>query len=146
MRPFRTPIRAIEDTAAVIAGTAGAVAGATAGAAVGGLGGAYRGAKEGIGIGARSTPAALVTLAAIGAAGLIDWPILLAGGSATLLLRQLRNTNPTPTDTSTGAPDTSIAHPQPTKAANRTIPTPAKPAATRKTATPRKSSTSRGPQ
>ena len=88
-------IRATEDFAAATTSAAGAAAGAVAGAvaggAVGAVGGGLQGIKGGLGLGSRSVPAAALTLAAVGATGLIDWPVLLAVGGTALVLRQLRN-------------------------------------------------------
>lgn len=55
-----------------------------------GVTGATRGARQALGTGPRNTPAAALGVAAVGAAGLVDWPILLAAGGAALVLRQLR--------------------------------------------------------
>jgi hypothetical protein len=83
-------VRATEDVATATTATAGAAVGATIGAAVGALGGGLRGAAAGIATGARSEPAAVVGLAAVGAAGLVEWPLVLAVGGTALALRQLR--------------------------------------------------------
>jgi len=55
-----------------------------------GVTGATRGARQALGTGPRNMPAAALGVAAVGAAGLVDWPILLAAGGAALVLRQLR--------------------------------------------------------
>jgi hypothetical protein len=47
--------------------------------------------QKGIGSGSHSTPAAALTLGALGVAGLIEWPLVLAIGGGALLLRQLNN-------------------------------------------------------
>ena len=88
---------AVATTAAAVTTAAGAVGGAVTGGAVGGISGAAHGVSQGLSSGARSTPAAMLTAAALGAAGLVEWPILLIGGGAVLVLRQLRITPATPT-------------------------------------------------
>jgi hypothetical protein len=87
---MKLTVRATEDVATATTATAGAAAGATIGAAVGAVGGALRGAGTGIAAGARSQPAAVVGLAAVGAAGLVEWPLVVAVGGTALALRQLR--------------------------------------------------------
>ncbi|MDF3311593.1 hypothetical protein P3H15_42195 [Rhodococcus sp. T2V] len=87
----------LKSTARVVTGAgeaATAAVGAVGGAAVGSFGGSIRGAVEGAYDGAqygrRSTPVALATLGAVGAAGLVEWPIVLAAGGTALVLRQFR--------------------------------------------------------
>ena len=82
------------DVASAATSTIGALTAAAAGTAVGAGEGAVKGVGRGLGTGARSTPLAVLGLVGIGAAGIIDWPILLAGGGAALLLRQFRHTAP----------------------------------------------------
>jgi hypothetical protein len=55
--------------------------------------GAAAGVQKGIGSGSHSTPAAALTLGALGVAGLIEWPVVLAIGGGALLLRQLNNSH-----------------------------------------------------
>ncbi len=78
------------DAAGTLTGAAAAVTGAAYGAATGAVTGATRGARQALGTGPRAMPAAALGVAAVGAAGLVDWPILLAAGGAALVLRQLR--------------------------------------------------------
>jgi hypothetical protein len=47
--------------------------------------------QRGIGKGSHSVPAAALTLGALGATGLIEWPLVLAIGGGALILRQLNN-------------------------------------------------------
>ena len=68
---------------------AGAVGGAAVNGVIGGVQGVTTGVQRGIKSGSHSTPAAALTLGAVGAAGLVDWPVVLAVGGAALLLRQL---------------------------------------------------------
>lgn len=84
------------DVASATTSTIGALTAAAAGTAIGAAQGAVKGFGRGLGTGATSTPIAVLGLAGIGAAGLIDWPILLAGGAAALLLRQFRHPTPDP--------------------------------------------------
>ncbi len=73
---------------------AGVVGGAAAGAAAGALRGTATGLARGASAGAASTPAAALGIAALGITGLVDWPILLAGGTTALVIRQLRAASP----------------------------------------------------
>ncbi len=77
-----------------------AAAGAVTGAVVGGVYGSIKGAVTGIGAGTRSgahsAPAAALTLAAVGAVGLVEWPVVLAVGSTGLVMRQLNSAARTP--------------------------------------------------
>jgi hypothetical protein len=68
---------------------AGAVGGAAVNGVVGGVRGAVRGAQGGLSSGSRSIPAAALTVAAVGAAGLVEWPILLPVGATVLGVRYL---------------------------------------------------------
>jgi hypothetical protein len=68
---------------------AGAVGGAAVNGVVGAVSGAAAGVQHGIGKGSHSTPAAVLTLGALGVTGLIEWPLVLAVGGGALLLRQL---------------------------------------------------------
>jgi hypothetical protein len=66
---------------------AGAVGGAAVNGVVGGVQGVVGGVQSGLSSGSRSIPAAALTVAAVGAAGaagLVEWPVLLPVG-ATLL-------------------------------------------------------------
>jgi hypothetical protein len=49
--------------------------------------------QKGIDKGSHSTPAAALTLGAIGVAGLVEWPLLLAVGGGALLLRRLNGSH-----------------------------------------------------
>jgi hypothetical protein len=69
---------------------AGAVGGAAVNGVVGGVQGAATGVQRGLKNGSHSTPAAALTLGVIGAAGLIEWPVLLAVGAGALVLRRVK--------------------------------------------------------
>jgi hypothetical protein len=75
--------------ATVATGAAGAVGGAAVNGVVGGVTGAAQGIKRGVSEGSHSTPAAALALGALGVAGLVDWPVLLAVGGGALLLRRM---------------------------------------------------------
>ena len=47
--------------------------------------------QRGIDSGSHSTPAAALTLGALGVTGLVEWPLLLAVGGGVLLLRRLNH-------------------------------------------------------
>ena len=89
MNIFTGAIRAIARTAEATTAAAGAVGDAAINGVVGGMQGAATGVKTGLSRGSHSTPAAALTLAAIGAAGLVEWPVLLGIGGAALAMHQL---------------------------------------------------------
>ncbi|MGQ4596891.1 hypothetical protein [Nocardia sp. R6R-6] len=76
-------------TADVTTATAGAVGGAAVNGVLGGMQGVATGVKSGLSKGSHSAPAAALTLAAIGAAGLVEWPVLLGVGGTALVVREL---------------------------------------------------------
>ncbi|QHE71024.1 hypothetical protein [Rhodococcus sp. WAY2] len=97
--------------------TVGAVGGATVGSVVGSLRGTAEGAMEGARYGSHSTPAALLTLGAVGTVGLVEWPLVLAAGGTALVLRQLTPARPkaaaaTPTAGSTPSKPTAVPTPK----------------------------------
>jgi hypothetical protein len=57
---------------------------------IGGVQGAVTGIKSGVSSGSHSTPAAALAIAAIGATGLVEWPILLGVGGTAIVVRQLK--------------------------------------------------------
>ncbi|MEV4238332.1 MULTISPECIES: hypothetical protein [unclassified Nocardia] len=79
----------IARTADATTAAAGAVGGAAVEGVIGGIRGAAVGVKNGLGSGSHSAPAAVLTLAAIGATGLVDWPVLLGVGGAALVVHHL---------------------------------------------------------
>jgi hypothetical protein len=68
---------------------AGAVGGAAINGVVGAVTGAAEGVQRGIGKGSHSTPAAALTLGALGVTGLLEWPVVMVIGGGALVLRQL---------------------------------------------------------
>jgi hypothetical protein len=82
-------VRLVTGAANTTTAAAGAVGGAAVNGIVGGVQGAATGIRQGLSSGSRSTPAALLTLGAVGAAGLVEWPVLAAVGGTALLARQL---------------------------------------------------------
>ncbi|HZC51382.1 MAG TPA: hypothetical protein VE441_02645 [Mycobacterium sp.] len=90
--------KTVNRAATATTATAGAVGGAAVNGIVGGVTGAAEGIRRGISSGSHSTPAAALALGALGVAGLVEWPVLLAvGGSALLLQRLNRKPEPRPT-------------------------------------------------
>src|ERR1700753_3650470 len=89
------PVPPVTRTAGRAAAATTAAAGAVGGAAVNGVVGAVTGAAEGgergIGKVSHSMPAAALTLGALGVAGLLEWPVVLAIGGGALILRHLNN-------------------------------------------------------
>jgi hypothetical protein len=76
-------------TADATTAAAGAVGGAAVSGVVGGVRGTASGVRNGLRSGRKSTPAAALTLTAIGVAGLVDWPLLVTVGGAALLVHEL---------------------------------------------------------
>lgn len=91
-----TAVRAAANTVAATTAAAGAVSGAVIGGALGSVRGAVGGVGAGSLNGARSRPAAVLGLAAVGAAGLVEWPVVLAVGATGLLVRQLNSSSAVP--------------------------------------------------
>lgn len=83
----RSATRFATNTANATTAAAGAVGGAAINGVVGGVKGTASGIRDGLASGSHSTPAALLTVGAVGAAGLVDWPVLLTLGGAALLIR-----------------------------------------------------------
>src|SRR6202012_2716088 len=83
--------RTVSRAASATTAAAGAVGGAAVNGVVGAVYGAAAGVQKGIASGSHSTRAAAFTLGALGVAGLIEWPLVLAIGGGALLLRQLNN-------------------------------------------------------
>ena len=79
MDVFRDTLRIPSRTADASIAAAGTVGGATVNGVVSGVQGVVGGVRSGVSSGSRSTAAAL-TLAALGAAGLVEWPVLLPVG------------------------------------------------------------------
>ncbi|WP_415859628.1 hypothetical protein [Mycobacterium tuberculosis] len=92
----RTVGRTVSGAATATTAAAGAVGGAAVSGIVGGVTGAAKGIQKGLSSGSKSTAAAALAIGAIGVAGLVDWPILLAVGGGALLLRKLNRTVPNP--------------------------------------------------
>src|ERR1700739_2391537 len=70
---------------------AGAVGGAAVNGAVGGVQGVVGGVQRGLSKGSRSIPAAALTVAAVGLAGLVEWPVLLPVGATVLAVYYVTN-------------------------------------------------------
>lgn len=85
--------RAVSRAASATTAAAGAVGGAAVNGVVGAVTGAAAGVQRGIDSGSHSTPAAALTLGALGVAGLVEWPLLLAVGGGALLLRRLNTSH-----------------------------------------------------
>ena len=81
--------KTVSRAATVTTEAAGAVGGAAVNGVVGGVTGAAQGIKRGVSVGSHSTPAAALALGALGVAGLVEWPVLVAVGGGALLLRRM---------------------------------------------------------
>lgn len=84
MNVFTQTLHVAGRTVDIGVAAAGAVGGAAANGVLGGVQGVVGGVRSGLSSGSRSVPAAALTVAAVGAVGLVEWPILLPAG-ATLL-------------------------------------------------------------
>ena len=84
----------VGNSASAAVGAVGAVGGATAGAVLGASRGLASGAVAGASAGAKSNTAAVIGLAAVGATGIVVWPVLIAIGGSALALRQLSQHTP----------------------------------------------------
>lgn len=89
MNVLQSAARLVGRTAETVVTAAGAVGGALTNGVVEGVRGAARGAKSGLSDGTQSTPAAVIAFAAVGATGLVEWPVLLGVGATAYVLRQL---------------------------------------------------------
>ncbi|HLS00111.1 hypothetical protein H7J77_03175 [Mycolicibacillus parakoreensis] len=83
----RTTAHTVGRAASATLAGAGAVSGAALTGAVGATTGAVAGIRRGAGAGSHSTPAAALTLGALGLSGLVEWPLLAAVGGGALVLR-----------------------------------------------------------
>jgi len=81
--------QAVNRAATATTAAAGAVGGAAVNGVIGGVTGAAEGVKRGMNSGSHSTPAAALAFGALGVAGLVEWPLLLAVGGSALLLQKL---------------------------------------------------------
>ncbi|MBO0676233.1 hypothetical protein JRC04_02010 [Mycolicibacterium sp. S2-37] len=126
-------VRIVTRTADATTAAAGAVGGAAVNGIVGGLQGTAAGIRDGLGKGSQSPAAAAITLGALGAAGLVEWPLLLAVGGGALVVHQLSRRS----DGDPASPP--LRSVQATDAPAR----PAKRATAKKTAPARKPATSR---
>lgn len=136
MNIFNGAVRAITKTAEATTSAAGAVGDAAVNGVIGGMRGVLTGVKTGVS-GSHSTPGAALTLAAIGAAGLVEWPLLLGVGGAALAVHQINQRF------GAQSPPTLAAVPN-TAAPRRSAPA-VKRAPARKTAKPAKSTAKRAP-
>ncbi|MFD7008447.1 hypothetical protein [Rhodococcus jostii] len=105
--------RAVAGAGEAATATLGAIGGAAVGGLVGSITGAATGAAEGARRGTHSTPAAVLTMGAVAATGVVQWPIVAAVGGTVLVLDQLgpgtsRQDKAGTSDTTSGA-DTSTA-------------------------------------
>ena len=135
--------------------TLGAIGGAAVGGLVGSMKGAATGASEGARRGSQSTPAAVLTMGAVAATGVVQWPIVAAVGGTALVLEQLKpRTSPqnkpgtSATTAGADAPATATEGPASTTTAlartPETAPVPAASKAAPKRRTAAKSGTQRG--
>lgn len=89
MSAISTVFRGLAKVADATTATAGAVGGAAISGVAGGVRGAANGVRAGLSSGSRSPAAAALTIGAIGAAGLVEWPLLVTVGGAALVVHKL---------------------------------------------------------
>jgi hypothetical protein len=85
----RGAARVITRTADATMATAGAIGGAAVSGVVGGVQGTASGLRNGLSSGSHSIPAAALTVGVVGAAGLVDWPLLLTIGGTALVVHEI---------------------------------------------------------
>lgn len=85
----RGAVRVVTRTADATTAAAGAVGGAAINGVIGAVEGTASGIRSGLSSGSHSTPTAAITLGALGVAGLVEWPVLLAVGGTALVIHQL---------------------------------------------------------
>jgi hypothetical protein len=91
MNVFHAAGRAVTKTADATTAAAATVANTAVEGLVGGVQGVTTGVRDGATSGSRSTVRAALTLGAIGAAGLVEWPLLVGVGGTALVVHQLSN-------------------------------------------------------
>lgn len=96
MRLLSLPFTIVKSAATAVTDTAGAVGGAVINGATGGVRGAASGVAHGLHTGSRSSTTAALALVAVGATGVVDWPLIVFVGGTGLLLRELTNRPPAP--------------------------------------------------
>jgi hypothetical protein len=89
MNVLRETLRVASRTVDASVAAAGAVGAAAVNGVVGGVQGAVGGVQSGLSSGSRSIPAAALTVVAVGAAGLVEWPMLLPVGGTLLVVHYL---------------------------------------------------------
>jgi hypothetical protein len=89
MNVFEAAGRALTKTADATTAAAGAVGGAAINGVIGGVEGVATGLRNGASNGSHSTATAALTLGAIGAVGLVEWPVLVAVGGTALAVHQI---------------------------------------------------------
>lgn len=152
MNPFTATFRGVTKAADATTAAAGAIGGAAINGAVGAVRGAAGGIRSGLSSGSQSPAAAALTIGAIGAAGLVEWPLLVAVGGTALVVHQLsRRTDgnaPAPAEAAAAGPTLSsvptAAEPAPRKTTSRATTSTRKPASgARKSTAARRSSTTK---
>lgn len=125
MNIVQSAVRAVTLTADATTAAAGAVGGAAINGVIGGIRGTAAGIRSGSSDGSHSSAAAALTLAAVGTAGLVEWPIVLAVGGTALVVHQLshqagRNASDATTTQRAAARPVKAKPANATKAAKRT--------------------------
>jgi hypothetical protein len=109
------------------------VGGAAVNGVVDGVTGAAKGVRRGLKNRKYSTPAAALTLGALGVTGLIEWPLLVAVGGGALLLRRLNQPSNSATASIAAAAEEAHAEAEKVDGAAQKIASPTKSASRRTT-------------
>jgi hypothetical protein len=128
-------VRVVTKTADATTAAAGAVGGAAVSGVVGGIQGTAAGLRNGLSNGSQSPAAAALTLAAVGTAGLVEWPVLLAVGGTALVVHQLNQRSGQVRPAAERAPASAPAPAKATKAPRATKASKRAPAKSRRTST-----------
>jgi hypothetical protein len=129
-------VRAVTLTADATTAAAGAVGGAAINGVIGGIRGTAAGIRSGSSDGSHSSAAAALTLAAVGTAGLVEWPIVLAVGGTALVVHQLsQQAGRNASDATTTTTQRAAARPVKAKPANATKAAKRTPSRSRRTST-----------
>jgi hypothetical protein len=121
MSVVRDARRVVVRTADAATAVVGAVGGAAVTGVIGAVEGTAAGVRNGLRSGSHSTTAAALTLAAIGVAGVVEWPILVAVGGGALAIHQLsRGSNGTRHEAAQTATSTTARSPRTRRPARKT--------------------------
>jgi hypothetical protein len=126
MNILQGAVRTVTGAADATTAVAGAVGGAAVNGVIGAVQGTAAGVRNGLSNGSHSVPAAAATFAAMGVAGLVEWPVLLAVGGTVLVVHQLNRRAQGDGPANRKAVDSSSRRAAPAKSAARSTRAPAR--------------------